>query len=113
MMEILAYIPTRNPMTIMPRKTKNVVCTLLGAFLLFCSTAEAVDTTLSGETKKSTAEKSSLRCWQQGKLIFTELDWHSFTVTNKDNVLNFTHSDESDATLSLINMGESICVYKK
>jgi len=113
MMETLTQIPTGILMTIMPRKIKNASFILLGALLVFCSTAEAADITNAGEKNKSTAEQSSLRCWQQGKLLFTELDWHSFTVTNKDNVLNFTQSDESNNTLSLINMGEAICIYKK
>lgn len=63
--------------------------------------------------EKISLPKSNLRCWQQGKLLFDESDWNSFTIANKDNVLNFTNDENSNQTLSIIDMGDTVCLYKK
>ena len=100
--------------TICTKPTK-VLITLLWILLLFSSSIDAADNSKKAEptNKFGKSDKSSLRCWQQGKLLFTEMDWDSFTVANKDNVQNFTKDGDSNSTLSLINMGESLCLFKQ
>jgi len=83
--------------------------------MIVCSgfTLAADKKTRAKDDNHTQAENSRLRCWQQGKLLFNEVDWHSFTVANKENVINFTKDDKDNQTLSLINMGETICLYQK
>ena len=85
------------------------------AIMIVCSglTSAAEKKVITKNAKHSKVENSQLRCWQQGKLLFNEMNWHSFTVANKENVLNFTKDDKDNRTLSLINMGETICLYQK
>jgi hypothetical protein len=67
-------------------------------------------TPVAGE---SDPKRSSLRCWQNGKLLFEEMDWQSFSINNKTNVLSFEHKLLSNQTLSLIDLGESVCLYRR
>ena len=91
--------------------------TLLACFIiLFSGTGVALTAEKKppkNVEKLSKPDSSMLRCWQQGKLLFTETRWHSFTIANKENVLNFTRDEKSNQSLSLINMGDTICLYQK
>lgn len=91
--------------------------TLLACLIiLFFSTGAALAAekkSTKNVEKLSAPDSSMLRCWQQGKLLFTETRWHSFTIENKENVLNFTREEKSNESLSLINMGDTICLYQK
>lgn len=69
--------------------------------------------TASPVTGKTDPNHASLRCWQNGKLLFEELDWQSFSINNKDNVLSFEHKELNKQSLSLINLGETVCLYRK
>jgi len=61
----------------------------------------------------SDPNRSSLRCWQHGKLLFEEVDWRSFNLNDKKNVVTFTHKTLRNQTLSLVDLGETVCVYRK
>ena len=64
-----------------------------------------------GNSESTEIKVSRLRCWQEGKLLFEEQGWRSLTLNNKNNVLPFTHSETADR-LSVINMGDTLCVFK-
>lgn len=61
----------------------------------------------------SDPNRSTLRCWQHGKLLFEEADWRSFNIKDQKNVLNFTHKTLRNQSLSLVNFGETVCLYRK
>ena len=61
----------------------------------------------------SDPNQSSLRCWQEGKLLFEEVNWRAFNLADNKNVMTFTHKKLRNQTLSLIDFGKTMCVYRK
>jgi len=61
----------------------------------------------------SDPNRSSLRCWQHGKLLFEEVDWRAFNLADNKNVTTFSHKTLRNQTLSLVDLGETVCVYRK
>lgn len=70
---------------------------------------------LMAEPGPSTSDpnRSSLRCWQYGKLLFEEMDWRGDSLTDKKDVLSFAHVSLRNQTLSLVDLGETVCLYRK
>lgn len=67
----------------------------------------------SAKGSMQTPPKSSLRCWQKGKLLFDESDYGLSTSNNNVRMIKFNHNQSRGRSLGLINLGETLCVYQK
>jgi len=102
-------------------KSRIMKTALLGVLAIATCTASAgvVNKELEKMVEENAArlasdpDRSSLRCWQYGKLMFEEVDWRAFNLSDKKNVVNFSHKTLRNQTLSLIDLGETFCVYRK
>ena len=103
---------------------KLTLCILsVTPFLLLHSASDAgvVNTELENRLKGSksvkidinASENSRLRCWQRGNLLFDELDLESFAVANKKNAISFSVKKSANQNLYLIDLGESICLFRE
>ena len=102
-------------------KSRVIKIVLLGllAIASFTSSAGVVNKELEKMVEENSSRLasdpnlSSLRCWQKGKLLFEEVDWRAFNLGDKKNILTFSHKTLRNQTLSLIDLGETVCVYRK
>jgi len=102
-------------------KNTRIKIILLAVFVVIASSASAgvVNKELEKMVEENSAklasdpDRSSLRCWQHGKLLFEEVDWRSFDINDKKNVLTFAHKTLRNQSLSLVDFGETVCVYRK
>lgn len=64
--------------------------------------------TLSRHTTKAV---SQLRCWQQGKMVFEELNWVKPDF-EKSSQVSFDGNASVAEKMTVFSLGESICTYR-
>lgn len=63
-------------------------------------------------SRKLAEDSSTLRCWQDGRLLFEERRVSEPVMEDDDDALRFKAQGKDNAALMLIDFGEATCLYK-
>lgn len=74
---------------------------------------QAAMTTAAKDGNDSTADTSTLRCWQYGELLFEEAGIANSTLQKESGVIEFKRKRNSQGKLQLLDFGTATCLYEE
>lgn len=98
---------------------KKIICVFFLAGSLFvgmlvqADISPKVGTSITDGKLAKGPQKSSLRCWQYGKLLFEENNLQNQTMKNNREAVVFEEIKIGGKTIYVFELGATTCLYKK